>query len=174
MRINLVAHDLVDREGLIDAALSAQVALVTSHGRRQPKDIEGLGRLRDLLDSRVSELRAAQAARTLVEGRFLDGHPALFPDVAVAWDAQVKSTEIIADMAVRLAEFDGVPPAPPPDPAVVSDRTTELLADLAEPAKSEALDKLGEGKHALDIASDWVRRKLAPTVIREADRGSTT
>jgi hypothetical protein len=89
--------------------------------------------------------------------------------VAVAWDAQVKSTEIIADMAVRLPEFDGVPPAPPPDPAVVSDRTTELLADLVEPAKSETLDKLGEGKQAFDIAASWVRAKLAPKSVAVAE-----
>jgi hypothetical protein len=34
------------------------------------------------------------------------------------------------------------------------------VADLVERAKSEALDKLGEGRQALDIAAGWVRTKL--------------
>jgi hypothetical protein len=29
-----------------------------------------------------------------------------------------------------------------------------------EPANGEALDKLGEGRRALDIAAGWVRSKL--------------
>jgi hypothetical protein len=68
-------------------------------------------------------------------------------------------------MAVRLAELDGVPSAAEPDPEVVSDRTTELVADLVEPAKADALEKLGEGRQALGIASGWVRAKLAPKAI---------
>lgn len=111
----------------------------------------------------VTQARAAsEAARGIVEGRFLDGRRALFPDVAAAWDEQVKSTEVIADTAVRLAELDGVPPAVPPDPEALSRRTTELVADLVEPAKADALEKAGEGRQALAIASAWVRGKLAP------------
>ena len=36
------------------------------------------------------------------------------------------------------------------------------MADLVEAAKAEALDKLGEGRRAFDIAAGWVRRKLTP------------
>ena len=86
-------------------------------------------------------------------------------DVAAAWDEQVRSTEGIADMAVRLAELDGVPAAAPPDPKTYSRRTAELVADLVEPAKSEALDKLGEGKQALSIANAWVRAKIVPRLV---------
>jgi hypothetical protein len=39
------------------------------------------------------------------------------------------------------------------------------VADLVEPAKSEALDKLGEGRQALGIASAWVRSKLAAGTV---------
>ena len=35
------------------------------------------------------------------------------------------------------------------------------MADLVEPAKSPALDKLGEGQRALGIANAWVRTKMA-------------
>ena len=37
------------------------------------------------------------------------------------------------------------------------------MADLVEPAKAEALDKLGEGERALDIAAGWVRGKVVMT-----------
>ena len=169
MRINVTAHDLVDRECLIDAALSAQVALVTSQGRRESKDIGWLGQLRDLLVYRVSELRAVQEARSLVQGRYLDGHDALFPDVARAWDEQVRSTQIIADMAARLAEFDGVPPAVPTAPEALSRRTAEFVADLVEPAKAEALDKLGEGRQAFELAAGWVRNSFAGAATPETE-----
>ena len=113
LRINVTTHELLDREALIDVALSAQVALVSNKDKPGPKDEEWLGQLRDLLLSRVDELHSAGEARTLVEERYIDGHGALFPDLAAAWTKQIRSTELMAAMTVRLAELDGV--APPPD-----------------------------------------------------------
>jgi hypothetical protein len=162
LRIYVTTRELLDREGLIDAALSAHVALATSE---EARDADRLARLRDLLLLRVGELQASQEARETVEERYLDGHGALFADVAAAWDEQVTSTDMIADMAVRLAGFDGVPAATPPDPDTVSRRTAELMADLVEPAKSTALEKLGESKQALGIANAWLRGKLTPTAM---------
>jgi hypothetical protein len=161
LRIYETAHELLDQEVLIDAALSAHIALVTSEETRGTNCADHLARLRDLLAFRVSELRAEQDVRALVEDRYLDGHAALFPDVAAAWSEQLKRTQALADMAVRLAELDSVPPAVPQDPEALSRRTAELVADLVEPAKSDALEKLGEGHRALGIAGAWVRAKLA-------------
>jgi len=48
-----------------------------------------------------------------------------------------------------------------PEPEALSARTTQLVADLVQPAKAEALEKCGEGQRALDIANAWVRTKLA-------------
>jgi len=101
----------------------------------------------------------------LVESRYLDGHAALFPAVASAWDEQVRSTQIIADMAARLAELDGVPRAAPQDPEALSRRAAELLADPVETAKADTLDKLGDGRQALEIAAGWMRTKLAPRAV---------
>ena len=98
----------------------------------------------------------------MVEGRYLDGHAALFPDAVRAWDEQRKSTEALADLACRLAELDGVAPVPRPDHEAVAARAIELVADLVEPAKSTALEKVGEGERARDIAIAWLRPKLAP------------
>ena len=82
-----------------------------------------------------------------------------------AWAAQLKSTEALADQAVRLAELDGVPPAEPADPDAISTRATELMADLVEPAKSTALEKLGESDRAWTIATGWLRSKLEPSRV---------
>ncbi|MGD0020263.1 MAG: hypothetical protein ABSD62_13510 [Candidatus Limnocylindrales bacterium] len=164
MRINVTTHELLDREGLIDAALSANVALLVCEDPEErqadPSYLSRFATLRDLLGFRVIELDASQEARTIVEARHLDGHPALFPDLAAAFEQQVKDTQTIADAALHLAEFAGVRAALPTDPEAASARTAELVADLVEPAKSEALDKLGEGRQALGIAAGWVRTKL--------------
>jgi len=164
LRIYVVTRELLDREALIDAALSAHVALATSE---ETRDVDRLAQLRDLLLVRVDELHATQEARTAVEERYLDGHASLFPDVVGTWEEQVHSTEMIAAMAARLAELDGVPPALAPDPDAATARTTELVADLVEPAKSTALEKLGEGGRAFGIAAAWVRARLTPQTTRD-------
>jgi hypothetical protein len=166
MRILVTTHDLLEREGLIEAALSAHLALLTTEGRatrrRDATYLERFATLRGLLLVRSAELGAAEEARAIVEARYLAGHTALFPDAAQAWDAQLRSTEIIADLACRLAELDSVPPAEAPNPDAASGRLTELVADLVEPAKTTALEKLGEGKQAQRIAIGWLRPKLLP------------
>lgn len=111
---------------------------------------------------RVDELLASREARTSVEARYLDGHAALFPDMAVTFEKQLRWSQEVAAMAVRAAELDGVEPAEPEDREAVTLRAGELVADLVEPAKSLALEKLGEGRPSLEIAAGWVRAKLMP------------
>jgi hypothetical protein len=93
MRINVTAQDLLEREGLIEAALSAHLALLTSEDRKVRRGDatypERFATLRGLLTQRVSELGATQDARAVVEGRYLAGHAALFPEVVAAWDEQL-------------------------------------------------------------------------------------
>ena len=164
MRILVTTHELLEREGLIDAVLSAHVALLTSESRaarrRDATYRERFAALRGLLLFRLDELQAAQEARELVEARYLAGHTALFPDAVKAWDDQLRSTETIAGLAGRLAELDGVPPAEPPGLDAASAHVTELVADLVEPAKTTALEKLGEGEQAQRIAMGWLRQKF--------------
>jgi hypothetical protein len=165
IRINLSAQEMLEREALIAAALAAQIALLTYEEHRAGSVDERLAARHDLLGLRVDELRAAQEVRSVVEGRYLDGHAALFPDVAHAWDEQVHSTKVIADMAARLAELEGALPPVPPGPERLSHRTAELVADLVEPAKSTALEKLGEGRRAFGIATGWLRTKFNWAVV---------
>jgi hypothetical protein len=108
----------------------------------------------------VTELRATREAISRVEVRFLDAHSTLFPEVAGAFDLQVRRSQELADMAADSAEFDGLEQAEPDDADGLESRIAQLIADLVEPAKSTALDKLGEGRPAFDIANAWLRAKF--------------
>lgn len=166
MRINVTTHEILDREFLIHAIFALQLAMLASDDRRERlKDDSHLQRLdqcRRLTLFRVDELLASREARSAVEARYLGGHPALFPDIAAEFEKQLEASQEVAAAAVRLAELDGLRPATAADTEPVSGRTAELVADLVEPAKVEALDALGEGRQAFDIAAEWVRAKLAP------------
>lgn len=72
----------------------------------------------------------------------------------------MRRSQALGVLAIRMAELDGVEPAAPPGSEAVSARAGELLADLVEPAKSTALEKLGEDERALSIAVGWLRPKL--------------
>jgi hypothetical protein len=174
MRINVVAHELLDREELIAALFASQLALLLGEGRGKRRPDEPHQRRLELCRRlsllRVDELLASREARTTVEARYLDGHAALFPELDARFDSQLRTSQEIAASAVRAAELDGVEPAPAEDPVAFNARVGELVADLVEPAKVEALDKLGEGRRAFDIASHWVRGKLASPGTADDDR----
>jgi hypothetical protein len=68
----------------------------------------------------------------------------------------------LAVMADRIAELDGVSPAGPRDPEAVSTKAAVLVADLVEPARSTALDKLDESRQAMTIATSWSRSNARP------------
>ena len=166
LRINVITQELLEREMLLDAVFSAQLAFLTTEPRaarrRDPGYLERFAQLRGLILSRLTELRAAAEARQTVEERYLAGHSALFPDDVAAWATQLRSTQTLAGLALGLAEHDGLPPAVMPDPDAVAARVSSLIADLVEPAKVTALEQLGEGRRALGLATSWVRGKQGP------------
>jgi hypothetical protein len=165
MRINVVAHEILDREELLAALFASQLALLLSEvgGKRRPEESHQrrLELVRRLSLLRVDEMLASRNARTSVEARYLDGHAALFPELAARFENQLRTSQEVAASAVRAAELDGVGSAPPDDPVAFNARAEELVADLVEPAKAEALDKCGEGRRSFDIAAGWVRAKMA-------------
>jgi hypothetical protein len=171
MRVNVVAHELLDREELIAALFASQLAMLLSggSGKRRPDESHQrrLELVRRLSLLRVDELLASREARTSVEARYLDGHGALFPELAARFESQLQTSQEVAASAVRAGELDGVAPGPSEDPVAFNARVGELMADLVEPAKAEALDKLGEGRRALDIAAGWVRGKLGSAAAPE-------
>ena len=59
-----------------------------------------------------------------------------------------------------------VPAAVPPDPETLSRRTSAIVADLVKPAKSDALEKVGEGERAFGIANVWLRTKTTAGAAR--------
>jgi len=68
MRINVVTHEMIDREVLIYAVFAGQLALLASEDRAERLTDEGflrrLGQCRDITMSRVDEMMAAQEARS--------------------------------------------------------------------------------------------------------------
>jgi hypothetical protein len=95
MRINVTTQELVKREELIAALFASQLAMHLSEGggKRLPDDshISRLELCCRLTLLRVNELLASQEARSRVEARYLGGHPALFPDMATAFEGAAPS-----------------------------------------------------------------------------------
>jgi hypothetical protein len=116
---------------------------------------------------RVADMLAEQQARTIVEARYLDGHPALFPDAVTAWDAALHQTTELAVMADRLAELDGAELREADGDETSAELVERHVADLVEPARSTTLEKLDEGREAIRIASRWVRSRLRPAEAPE-------
>jgi hypothetical protein len=168
IRINVTTHELLDREALVNAILYGQFALLgnepTTDPVADPDHARRLTAYRDVALRRVIEIHAAEKARSLAEARYLDGHPAVFPDALRAWDEQVHATERLAVMADRLAELDGLGGSNLDDKDAVKIRVPTLLADLVEPAKTTALEKLGEGERAMRVATSWLRAKVVAVV----------
>jgi choline dehydrogenase-like flavoprotein len=162
LRINEGSHAFLDREGLIQAALSAYLGLVVDRptDRAETKHVLGLCQIRDLLLGRVTELHAHETARAKVEARYLDGVAADFPAAQREWADQRTRSETMAVIAVRLAELDGADPPQPDDPEAFEARVVAMTSDLIEPARSKAYDELGDGRRALELAVRWLRPKL--------------
>lgn len=168
LRIYVAAQELLDRETLLEALFASQLALLARDERAQRQadesHVERLRQCRDLTALQVHELLAAQAARVAVEARYLQGQAALFPDVASAFDDQIRRSQQLAEMAADMAEFDGVESGSPVDPDAIALRVDELVADLVEPARSTALEKLGENRPAFGIATTWLKTKFSRAV----------
>lgn len=169
LRINITTLELLDKQGLVDAVLCGHLAMLASGhppiAAGGPAVAEQLGSSRDLALRRVGELHACQEARSLVESRYLDGHPALFPDGFQEWEEQVAATERLAVMADRLSELDGAARPSFDMPDAIAARVPSAVADLVEPAKVTALEKIGEGDRAIRIATSWVRGRAPKAVL---------
>ena len=158
LRINVMAHEALDREALIHASLTAYMALAME-ATSADRAVAPVDQLRDLLLRRVFELHALEEARGRVEDRYLQGTPALFPALQRAWDEQREQSEQSAVMAIRIAELDGFEEPPPDDVDAFEARVEQLVADHVEPARSTAYNEIGDGRRAYAIATAWARSK---------------
>lgn len=166
LRINVSAHERLEKEELLHALSAAHLALLANESdvaTREDAHRRRVALTRELLLGRADELEAASEARALAEERYLDGCRSLFPNLVEAWVEQLRATRELTAMAIRLAELDEVDQAPPEDESAASGRVAVLLADLVEPAKATALEKLGQGERGLRIATGWLRTKLDAT-----------
>src|ERR1035437_3598499 len=61
------------------------------------------------------------------------GRPALFPDIAGAFEKQLRASQELAVTAMHLAELDGVELAEPDDPEAFDVWASQLVADFVDP-----------------------------------------
>lgn len=83
---------------------------------------------------------------------------------AATWPDSLPGGRVACSTGGSDSELDGVAPFVPKDLETLPRRTTELVADLVEPARAEALEKVGKGARAFGIASEWMRRGSHPLV----------
>jgi hypothetical protein len=165
LRTIVFAGETLDREGLIEALLTAHLGLAaidTEDGKRSavPTHAWRLNAVRTSALNRASECRALAQARSRVEATYFEGRPVLFPAMVRAWAEQLERTEHLAVMAERLAELDGLEPSPPDDPDAFAARVEQLVADHVEPARVKAFDEMGDGQRAMSVAMRWLGPKL--------------
>ncbi len=148
LRTVVFAQEAIDREGLIEALLTAHFGLATidtEDGKRSavPTHAWRLNAVRTGALGRLSEYRAMELARSRVEATYFEGRPVLFPAMVRAWAEQLERTEHVAMMAERLAELDGLEPSPPDDPDAFAARVEQLVARSCRAGPAEGVRRDG-------------------------------
>jgi len=110
------------------------------HFEPRPPVGERLEECRAAYSTLLDEMDRASMARHLLEERYFDGHPTLFPGTAEAWQ---ETREMVVGLASIVAEVTG--PAAATDDAEADHAAAMALAcDLADRARSAALGMLGD------------------------------
>ena len=191
LRLNSVAEETIRIEGLRYAvffwemrALSAEAELARRRRSRADRSAAGLvERWQEWCTATTALLTgiyAAEEARALLERRYLDGHPALFPEVIDELERLRESVERLAGLGDALGPLmDGrrraprsadIKPRGPDLDALRSGARTQapaLAAQLIEEARAAALDVLGD----TESATSMMARRLRPTVSDDAGPG---
>jgi hypothetical protein len=167
LRTVVLAQEFLDHEALVQGLICAGLAVLTMNDSKPHRPLfpsyeVGMTAMRDAAVVRASEMRAIGAARTRVEARYFDGVGLLFPAQAREWVEQLERTERIATSTSRLAELDGLAPAPAGDSEAFEQRVARLVANHVEPALSKAHDEMGDGRRAVAVAMRWLAPTLGP------------
>jgi hypothetical protein len=121
----------------------------------------------------LTDLFVAEEARGLLEHRYLDGHPALFPDAAqdhLSLRGQVEGLTALGAGILETLEYRGRehPARSPPRVdldglrAAAQAGAPDLAAQVADAARCASLDVLGDHQGAAAIVERRLRLPVAP------------
>jgi hypothetical protein len=168
LRLNGLAEEMTRIEGLRYAVLFWEMRAISAEAELARRSRSRAGRERSSLVERWQAWRvtttglligicAAEEARMLLERRYLDGHPALFPDAIADWQRLRDSVERLASLGDALRPLmEGRRRTPrsaktrDPDPDLVALRAAArsmapaVATRLVDEARVATLDVLGD------------------------------
>ncbi len=184
LRLNSVATETIRIEGLRYAALFWEMRAISAEAELARRNRSCVDRSASSLVERwqawstataalLTGLYAAQEARTLLERRYLDGHPALFRDATTDWERLRESAERLAGLRDALRPLihgrrraprsaDIVPPDLDLDALGAAARTQApaVAAGLVDEARAAALDVLGDTEGAGSLVARRLRAHI--------------
>jgi hypothetical protein len=153
--------EVVEREELIHAAMTAHIGLTIEINAEEERPTFKLPMLRDLVMLQVTEMLALQEARQRAETQYVAGASSLFPDGVRRWTTILHDMQRSAVLTDRLVELDGGQTIGAERMLPTEERIEACSADLVEVARIKTLDDLGEGSAAFDRTRHWLRAKRA-------------
>src|SRR4051812_14565572 len=171
IKLNSAADECNRVEGLRCSCLYFQIAALMNDPLFEDKpgrdaDPERAARLlsswditRRMVEREIELLRAEDAAYELLEGRYFDGRPALFPEIGEDFEALIEMGERLAGLAEDVTMAWSVPSLPDTVLALPAAPTPdERSARIFDEARVAALEMLGERQRATAIMKRWVLR----------------
>ncbi len=193
IRLNTAAAETTRIEGLRYAVFFWEMRALSLEAELRPggRSLHGDGVLTERwqawcknITELVTGLYAAAEARAFLERRYLDGHPALYPDDIADWERLRESAKGLAGRgaafcttveATRVAARDVSVPDLDVLRVAARPQASALAAKLVEEARAAALAVLGDVEGATRIAARPFRGTLAEaqgtTLLAEASAG---
>jgi hypothetical protein len=188
LKLNVAAEETIRIEGPRYAALFWEMRAISAEAELARRNRSRTGRSGSTLvecwqerwtatGALLTGIYAAEEARALLERRYLDGTPTLFPDLAADWLRLREQAERLAGIGdlvdVTAATVDGGrrrrgPSSRRPEidlrqlRAAALDRAPEEAASLVDAARAAALDALGDTVGAATIAERRLRANATP------------
>jgi hypothetical protein len=173
LKLNSVAEEMTRIEGLRYAVFFWEMRAISAEADLARRNRSSAGRSTSGLVERwqawctasaalLTGIYAAEEARLLLERRYLDGHPALFPDAIEAW-------ERLRERAVHLARLGGALP-----PLLVGRRRRPRSAEIEPPGLDLDVLRSGARRDALALAARLGDEARAVTLDVLGDTESAT
>jgi hypothetical protein len=181
LRLNSGAEETIRIEGLRYAALFWEMRTIGAEAELARRSRSRAARSAASLTERWQEwctataafltgIYAAEEARKLLERRYLDGHPALFPDAIADWERLRVSVERLAGLggglpplvegrrrAHRSASVERSAPDLDALRARARSEVPDLAARLVDQARAATLDILGDAEGATSLVGRRLR-----------------